>query len=183
VTRPLNEGALLPRFFPFNLSRRRTMQITRKIQSNTAAFIVSALIALAVTPPAIAASDNATLTIGRVTAPLGGCPVYKISGYVGSGGPGSYSPTGLTGGQAVAQLADHHCGGNALATTLSVTGFSVDPGQLWLTSVTCNGVTKTAAAASFSYSSGNARWTWSAASFGLLTPPVGTNVSCTIVHN
>jgi hypothetical protein len=58
-----------------------------------------AVISLAIAPQlSVAATDNATLQVGRVSFSFGGCPAYHISGYPGSGS-GSYSPTGVTGGQ------------------------------------------------------------------------------------
>jgi hypothetical protein len=129
-----------------------------------------------------AATDNATLTVGRlVLAPCGGgSSWYTLSGY-SSGAFGSYSPTGLTGGKTVLVVQELTC---IVAVNISVaaSGFAVDPGQLWITSISCNGVTKTGLSATgFSYSGGTANWTWSG-SFGLASKAVGANVSCSIVH-
>lgn len=68
-------------------------------------------------------------------------------------------------------------------TQVKVSGFSIDPGQAWLTSVTCNGITKTGvSASSFSYSGGIAVWTWATGNFGFKSKAVGSNVACTVTH-
>jgi hypothetical protein len=150
-----------------------------------------AVISFATTPLLVfAATDNATLTVGRTSLTPGSCGAAALtfSGYPFTGG--SYSPTGLTGGNTVAGVLDVTCGNifsppfeGFLVSELQVSGFSVDPGQLWLTSITCNGTTKSAASASgFSYSSGHATWSWSTA-FGFFGQLVGTNDSCSITHN
>jgi hypothetical protein len=64
---------------------------------------------------------------------------------------------------------------------LEVSGFSSNPGQSWLSSVTCNGVTNSGSTAGFSYSSGVATWEW-VRLFGLFSE-IGLSVSCTIVHS
>lgn len=64
---------------------------------------------------------------------------------------------------------------------VSVSGFTSNPGTSWLTSVTCNGVDKSASSASFSYSSGMAEWIWST-EFGFAAK-ISDNVGCSIVHN
>ena len=132
---------------------------------------------------AMASTDNATLKVGRNTlanACLG--TALELSGYNGGSSPyGSYSPTGLTGGETVLDVFDANCF-PLYTSNVYIKGFSVDPGQLWLTSVTCNGVTVSASSAySFSYSSGEAEWIWKT-QFGLTSLPVGTEVSCSITH-
>jgi hypothetical protein len=98
-------------------------------------------------------------------------------------GIGSYSPTGLTGGNTVSEVADVTPSGACVAehSDLDVTGFSSNPGSSWLNSITCNGVKNLGSGATFVYSSGDARWEWSQL-FGL-SSKVGSNVSCTIDHN
>ena len=44
--------------------------------------------------------------------------------------------------------------------TFSVAGFAADPGQAYFVSITANGKTQDAAAATYSYSSGVATWVW-----------------------
>jgi hypothetical protein len=103
-----------------------------------------------------------------------------LTGYSQASGLGSYSPTGLTGGETVAYVAD------TTATTcfparnqLSVSGFTSNPGATWLTSITCNGVEETGSSATFSYIGGTASWTWFS-SFGFVTQD---NYSCSIVYS
>jgi hypothetical protein len=128
---------------------------------------------------AFAASDNGTLTVGA-----GGAEPLCDYGFFGS--IGSYSPTGLTGGKTVAGLWDWHSGPTCSNPSghFEASGFSSDPGQSWLTSVTCNGVTKTGAATNhYSYGSGRAEWDWTLnGPFGF-SSKIGTQLSCTIVHN
>jgi hypothetical protein len=74
------------------------------------------------------------------------------------------------------------CGAGTNFSFLQISGFSVDPGQDWLSSITCNGVKNDGSGATlFSYSSGKAIWEWSQV-FGLMANN-GSNVSCTISHS
>lgn len=128
---------------------------------------------------ALAASDDGTITVG-----ISPCAeTVRLWGY--SGSIGSYSPTGLTGGKTVAGLFAIVVGPSCTGTLtgdLFVSGFSSDPGQSWLTSVACNGTTKTGATATYSYHSGSAEWSWSATSWGFQSK-VGSQLGCTIVHS
>lgn len=131
---------------------------------------------------AAAATDNGTLTKATASRPFlpPSCPYLYFFGY-NSGVQGSYSPTGLTGGPSVSGLQDFGCG--AVSSQVMILSAS-DPGATWLTSVTCNGVTRLGSAATtYSYSSGKATWTWSGATFGFSALTDGTNVSCAITHN
>ena len=164
------------------------------IRNSVRRCLSSVLIGLAAIPiVAFATNDNGTLTVGKQATFLPP-PINVwacISGYEPSGPPlGSYSPTGLTGGEIVASLTDldtgtsSACNNIAKNSFLNVSGFSVDPGQAWITSVTCNGIAKTGiSASSYSYSSGTAIWTWNDSDFGLISKSSGANVSCTISHN
>jgi len=146
-----------------------------------AAWATAALYLLS-TSWAYAATDNATLTVGT-RAVVGGCgPLLasQVSGYE-VGTAGSYSPTGLTGGRTVIRLFDLLCN-NTIIARLDVSGFSSNPGQTWLTSVTCNGVTKLASASTYIYSGGTGEWLWNGG-FGFLFLPNGTTVNCSITHN
>jgi|SRR6185437_15556209 len=95
---------------------------------------------------------------------------------------GSYSPTGLTGGKTEVEVLDPGtCTGSGPLVTIS--GFSQDPGQSWLSSVKCGSVTNTGTSAKYySYSSGTASWLWTTDPFGF-SSKVGSNVGCTMVHN
>lgn len=162
------------------------MQIARKFQSSSTAILVGALVSLTALAPsgALAATDIGTLTKGSTVQSCGG-GIQVLSGYISSL-TGSYSPTGLTGGNAVSAVYDGtavQCLPLTTYSVLTVSGFSSNPGSSWLTSITCNGVTRAAASAGFSYSSGNAYWFWTYQQFGFSSLSNGTNVGCTIVHN
>ncbi len=138
-----------------------------------------------ISPLALAASDNATLTIGSHQNCLGIASVEALFGFANDNF-GSYSPTGLTGGKTVIVVWDHiylgTCAG-ADNSVLEVSGFSTNPGESWLSSIECNGVTNTGSGATaFSYTGTTATWTWSRL-FGFNGNNVGSNVSCTINHS
>ena len=150
-------------------------EVHRRLLALIASFSIMPMLALA-------ASDAGVITVGDlVGAPI--CWWGYVPGY------GSYSPTGLTGGETVAFLADVSIGGlntctGPVAANFEVSGFSSDPGQSWLTSVTCNGVTKTGTtAAGYSYSTGIAHWTWGAGTAFGFRAKVGQQLSCTITHS
>jgi len=129
-------------------------------------------------------TDNGTLTVGHTAAgcPSGGGGAQEISGFNSS--IGSYSPTGLTGGGTVITIIDNQpflCNTYTAFSQFAISKSS-NPGSSWLTSVTCNGVKNTGSSGSFSYSSGIAQWTWFGTTFALLGK-IGSNVSCSIVHN
>lgn len=132
---------------------------------------------------AAAHSDTGTLLVGA--GPLAACgeiPLPEYFGYLSSPAIGSYSPTGLTGGDTVADLADSSAGiCTATFSIVVISGFSSSPGQSWLTSVKCGNVTNAGSSATYKYNGGFASWQWST-QFGFVD--VGShNVSCTIVHN
>lgn len=126
-----------------------------------------------------AASDDGTITVGSACMNS-----TEFLGY--TGGVGAYSPTGLTGGKTVGALMALAvpCMGGTFSGHLAVTGFSSDPGQSWLTSVACNGTTKTGATATYVYTSasGTATWNWSATTWGF-GAHIGSQLGCTIVHS
>jgi chitodextrinase len=145
-------------------------------------------------------SDVATMTRGGYNTG-GGNVLVSLKGY-SSLAPvfGSYAPTVLTGGNIVNGLQDFgQCTNpgqsyppptcpapypvisNPLRGTLSVGGFTTDPGVGWLVSVTAGGVTRTGAAAAYSYSSGSALWTWNGAA-GLFGFSNSGTISVTITH-
>jgi len=95
-----------------------------------------------------AATDNGTLTIGRAIIPVPAPGCSTLSGYAGSWF-GSYSPTGLSGGKTVSSVYDMaYCGmSGGYTSILVVSGFAQDPGQSWLTSLTCNSATKSGTSA------------------------------------
>jgi hypothetical protein len=141
-------------------------------------FTLAAMMLGALPLSGVAASDVGTLTVGSVS---GGCG--SANGYNPPTGLGSYSPVGLTGGTTVTALVEewHTCFLPPLITYFTVSGFSSNPGASWLTSVTCNGVTKVPSA-SYTYNSGSALWLWTNNPFWLVNKS-GQNVSCTVVHN
>lgn len=135
--------------------------------------------------PSYGASDSGTL--GDAVHFIRSCdhnPPLGDSVYgFGSGSFGSYTPTTLTGGEAVIGIFEYPTTDVCFASGswFEVNGFSEDPGQAWLTSITCNSIEKTGTSAGYSYVSGIAFWSWSSL-FGLQAK-VGSDVSCTIVHN
>jgi hypothetical protein len=137
---------------------------------------------------ALASSNTGTLTRGADSlCPLTGIQYgFEFLEGFSSGSFGSYSPVGLTGGESVEAIwdVDHYgggpCGSASNSSFLSISGFSVDPGQDWLSSIKCNGVQNDgSAASSYSYSGGTASWAWSQV-FGIVN---NSSVSCTIVHD
>jgi predicted RNA-binding protein with TRAM domain len=120
-------------------------------------------------------TDTPVLTIGS-TLPAG------TSGFL-AGSFGAISPTTTSNGFTYTQFYDKWAGGQAQTYSFSafaVSGFSADPGQAWLTSVTGNNKTFTGASATYSYSAGTATWTWHpAAGFGFDSP--ATN-NTSIIH-
>lgn len=142
-----------------------------------------ALIGLVSLPKSALASstDIGTLIVGiGGGGTCGGMGPLIDSGYVPGISKGSYSPIGLTGGRNVNGVIDYD--GCITRSELDVATFPSNPGQSWLISITCNGVAKTGASATFSYVSGEAIWQWGT-NFGYLSLGSGSMVSCTIVHN
>lgn len=133
---------------------------------------------------AVASSDTGTLLVGETISTICSGPTrvplpYFLGFNSTSPAAGSYSPTGLTGGKAVVALFDYlSCG---TLSEMSISGFSANPGQSWLSSVTCGSVTNLASTATFFYSGGTASWLWKDR-FGFFSKN-GSNVSCTIVHD
>jgi len=149
---------------------------------------VSALACLSIASQvAIAASDAGTLQVGHAVYP--GCSTI-VSGYNSAVSYGSYSPTGLAGGEIVATIIDSVSLSYPACpaySALNVSGFVSNPGAGWLSSITCNGVNNPVSTATFTYLGGGlATWQWSTL-FNLTFTSQGTvvtgNVSCTIVHN
>jgi len=135
---------------------------------------------------AVASTDNGTLTAGQ-RAISASCVIgplripYQGIGY-DAGVDGLYSPSVLTGGKGVIELEDIVSGATcAVFDLFTVSGFLSNPGQSWLTSVTCNGITLNGSSASYSYTSisGQAQWSWNT-KFGFSS---GSNYSCTITHS
>lgn len=157
-----------------------TMQIRNIGIKNS--ILLTAMSSVLIPAVSLAASDVGTLLVGQRFNTLPPRCITEDWGYA-AGEFGSYSPTGLTGGRTVdAVYGVGGCGGSDSTATLAVTGFTSNPGQAWLTSITCNGVALIGtAAASYFYSAGQATWNWGTP-FGL-SSKVGSNVSCTIVHS
>lgn len=145
--------------------------------------VIVTLCALVKSALALAESDSGALLVGKRSTTLPPSTMICQYGYITNSGPtiGSYSPTGLTGGDIVEDLFDEEVCGVQGTSILEVGGFSSDPGKSWLTSVTCNSIGKSSSSASYGYSSGTAVWTWT--STFSLSSKSGSNVSCTIVHS
>jgi hypothetical protein len=137
--------------------------------------------------PAATATDLGTLTVGIGFSGIcpftgGGFKPLETFGFTSTFG--TYSPTALTGGTSVADIWDS--GGDILCrpvvgSSFSASGFSANPGSSWLSSITCNQVTRTGvSASSFQYSNGTATWFWSRLGFGF---PFVRSTSCSIAHN
>jgi hypothetical protein len=118
--------------------------------------------------------DTATITEGGGTSLFGTYAGYKTGGTLVFG---SISPTKLADGKACTAW---WVLGNM--STISISGFTADPGVGWLVSATAAGVTKQGASgATYSYSAGVSTWTWNASvPFGFT--PVGT-VPVLLVHH
>jgi len=134
--------------------------------------------------PLVAADDSGTLFVAEHTVKCWAGPhVELLYGYRNSRPLGSYFPTGIGGGKKLVEVYDQTGSGCKLVTgsTLSVSGFSVDPGRRWLTSITCGGMKLSQFAAErFYFASDTATWEWTP-QFGLQWR-VGTAVRCTISH-
>ena len=144
------------------------------------------ILLIGATEIAAASSNSGTLTVGEEN--VGFCPSAPhlpstLYGYSQFLPLGSYSPTGLTGGESVIEVVDEvtlECSLPSFSSLL-VSGFSSTPNAEWLTSIECNGVTNTGSGSNqFSYSNGTASWSWNTV-FGLSSKN-GSNVSCTLVH-
>lgn len=138
-----------------------------------------------VPPVARAATDTGTLTVGLSPPVACSSGSFFLTAGFGAGGFGSYSPTGLTGGQTLVSLFDLvSCPAGVGGSVLQVSGFSSDPGVNWLASVTCGSVTNFAGSGSYIYDNGTgtALWTFSTP-LGFYRALVPITVSCTIEHN
>jgi hypothetical protein len=102
--------------------------------------------------------DTPSITVGsNVTA---GNPGYQgyYQGIVGS----ISSPTTFDGYTIVA-FADNFRGGKVggyFATVLKISGFSADPGKAWLTGAQANGLVFAVSSATYTYSAGQANWSF-----------------------
>lgn len=119
-------------------------------------------------------ADTAVVTAGNASVAQG-------EGFRSDFPYGSISPTTTTNGYRYYYLYDvNFCtakGGCSESGNFAVSGFSSNPGQSWLTSVSC-GVTQAGSSASYSFASGVASWTWPNA-FGFVS---GSTTTCTITH-
>lgn len=140
------------------------------------------VMSLGVCRVASASSDGGTLYVSSGSGGIcGSSPVLDV-GYSSSGPMGSYSPTGLTGGKTLSSILDSlgtrcHISNSALA----VSGFSSNPGQGWLSSIECGGITRSGSSATSTYNSGTALWRWGTL-FGFLGD-FGKNAGRTLTHN
>ena len=136
--------------------------------------------AASVSPSASNYSDTPVMTDGTTS---NGSALGFISGSVGL-----MSPAKTTNGYTYVEFIDRYPqgqggGGDYSVSQFEVSGFTADPGQAWLISVSTLGITKTGASATYLYSSGTASWVWPAATpfYGFGFGSSGTN-TCTIVH-
>ncbi len=106
---------------------------------------------------AMAGSAGGTFPVKITAGTVSGPNTGYSNGAAGGGTYGTLITFASPTGKVLSVLADI----NSLSGPMfRVTGFSVDPGQASLTNVTINGVTKTGASATYSFSSGAAQWTW-----------------------
>ncbi len=91
---------------------------------------------------------------------------------------GSVSPTTTSTGVTYREIEDLVSLGQPRSANFTIQGLTGDPGSGWLQSLTCLGVEKTGASATYGYGSGLADWIWSNY-FGFSAS--GTT-QCTIVH-
>jgi hypothetical protein len=97
-------------------------------------------------------------------------------GYNATGAHGSATNTTLPGGYTINGLDDSDASGQ-LGSSFGITGFSSNPGQNYIASVVANGVTRDSSAATYSYSSGLATWSWPGDQFGFAA---GNTYDCTL---
>jgi len=111
-----------------------------------------------------------------VTSGSGASGAWHYYGY-NSGSLGSISPTITTNGLSIVTFEEITNSTSHTSTTdFVVSGFSSDPGSGWLSSVSiaATGQTYNGSSASYTYSSGTARWIWAAVS--------GPSGTVTVVH-
>ncbi len=101
------------------------------------------------------AAELPTLTATAMPYAVGWSAVWPYGG--------SLSPSSTADGNAFKGFVDGYgCGGFGCSYTSTLTiAFASNPGAGWLKSVSANGVTKTGASATYSYTSGSGIWTWS----------------------
>jgi hypothetical protein len=125
-------------------------------------------------------TDTPTMTQGQGWV-SGGWLLAK--GYYSGGGSsiGSLNPATTANGRTHLILADEYWQVTTYSfSMLTVTGFTSDPGQGWLDSVTALGVIRTGLGApGYIYNNGSASWQWTAGPFGFTGS--GTTV-VTIIH-
>lgn len=129
--------------------------------------------------------SSAGITTSTFNITVGVLPSTTLVGYSdgtgGTSGGAAGSITGGTfGGKHIAEISYNNTGGN---DRLRVKGFSGNPGQSWLSSVTANSISHTGAAATFVWDAANlcADWTWPPGLFGFVNG--NTYNSNTIVHS
>jgi len=135
---------------------------------------------------AISITDSVTVTIGE-----GGAGHAKLGFSAVPQGPtmsfGAVSPAITTDGYTY-QVIDtssgictpRACGGGG--DTLQIDGFTADPGQAWLNSISYEGCTISGATATFSYNSGVAEWFWAPPAGDCLFGTVGAKVTVQVNH-
>ena len=162
------------------LGRYRKDVMDASILARSVCLTLSASLALA--PMAsLAAVDNGFVTVGSKVSP----PTCTWGYFPPS--IGSYSPTVLTGFATVLGVYDIIVSGACLGSAgavFSASGFSFDPGKAWLTSISCNGVTKTGSTAiTYFFAGGSASWHWASGNAFGFSGNTGAQLPCTIVHN
>jgi YD repeat-containing protein len=145
-----------------------TVQVEALNSSGTSAASSAGFTTLAVT-------ENATVTSSTYNLGRGAGTNYGFF----AGEMGSISPGTLNNGTLVYhQFVDYH--GTTPQASVAFTGFSANPGAAWLISATAGSVTQQGSTATFTYTSGEAIWSWNNSPFGF---PVSGNVAVSVVHH
>lgn len=132
----------------------------------------------------LSARAQASGMTDMVNLTVGGCPLG--SGFK-TGGVGSVAPAVTSNGYPYQEICDNPYragkGGVQSSSTIEIGGFTANPGQSWLTSVSALGVTlASSSATTYSYSGGVASWTWVGPTWGLYNQTKGAIVQVSVAH-
>jgi hypothetical protein len=128
-----------------------------------------------------ARADTSTITEGFTSGCIPVACVVNI-GFLkfSTGTVGLMSPGTTSDGHTYEDLTDSYVDGSFKASTIEIGGFSANPGQAWLISVSALGVIRTGASATYHFSGGIAVWNWPTAPFGFSN---GGTTTVTVNHN
>ncbi|HUQ11760.1 MAG TPA: hypothetical protein VM146_15700 [Steroidobacteraceae bacterium] len=155
-------------------------------------FAILASSALVHAPSAVAQVSGQVIDLPVVTVGNGIPPRYLTAGYCTSSASfclghtlGSITPATSPDGLTVVAFADQpgtlKAGDVYQRTSLNIAGFTSDPGRTWLASVNCDGITyQGSTASSYSFESGQAKWSWGRPDGAQPAFQGRTSVSCAI---